>query len=59
MIRAIFRSETQDVFDGTTFVRRSAVLANVLDAPVAKLTMRDNVNACEDLIDAWTLCETM
>jgi len=47
------------MFDGTTFVRRSAVLANVLDAPVAKLTMRDNVNACEDLIDAWTLCEAL
>lgn len=41
--------------DGTAAVLRSAVLTDVLDAPVAKLAMGDNVNVGKDLLNAGTL----
>ena len=43
--------------NGTGPVLRSSMFANVLDAPIAELTMGDNVNIVEDLIDTRTLHE--
>ena len=34
------------------------MLADVLDAPVAKLTMCNNINAAENLVDTWTLFQS-
>ena len=55
LVHTVLGSEAKDVVDGVVAVRDGAVLANVLDAPVAELTMGDNVNAGKDLVDAWTL----
>ena len=55
LIHAVLGSEAEDVINGMVAVRDSAVLANVLDAPVAELTMSDNINAGKDLVDAGTL----
>lgn len=41
--------------DGTAAVGRGAVLANVLDAPVAKLPVSNNVDVGEDFLDAGSL----
>jgi hypothetical protein len=43
------------VFDGTVTISRGAVLANMLDAPVAKLATRHNINARQHFVNAWTL----
>ena len=43
------------MISGTTAVSRSAVLANVLDAPVSKLAVSDNINASKYLFDTGTL----
>lgn len=55
LVHAVFGSEAEDVIDGMVAVRDSTVLADVLDAPVAELTMGDNIDAGKDLIDAGTL----
>ena len=41
--------------NGTAAIARSAVLADVLDAPIPKLTMGDNINVSKNLLDAWAL----
>lgn len=41
--------------DSAATVGRSTVLANMLNAPIAKLTVGDNIDAIEDLGDARTL----
>jgi hypothetical protein len=41
--------------DGTAAILRSTMLADVLDAPVAKLAMGDNVNVGKDLLNAGAL----
>lgn len=41
--------------DSTVAVRESAMLADVLDAPVAELAVGDNIDAGKNFIDAWTL----
>jgi len=43
------------VVDSSTAVRRSAVLTDMLDAPVAKLTVSNDINACKNLLNARTL----
>lgn len=55
LIRAVLGRETENVFEcaGTVWVR--AVLADVLDAPVAELAMRDHINAAKDLTDTGAL----
>lgn len=39
----------------TAAVSRSTMLADVLNAPIAELTMRDDVDAGEDFIDTRAL----
>lgn len=41
--------------DGAAAVSRGAMLADVLNAPVAELAMGDNVNVGEDLLNAGAL----
>ena len=55
LIHAVFRGIAKDVINGATTVLGSPVLANVLDAPITELAMRNNVNAGKHLVDASTL----
>jgi len=55
LIGTILSSEAKNMLDGTALVSRTAVLANVLDAPVTELTVRDDVDASEDFVDTGTL----
>jgi hypothetical protein len=55
LIHAVLGSEAKDVVNGVVAVGNGAVLADVLNAPVAELTMGDNVNTGKDLVDAGTL----
>ena len=55
LIRAVLGSVSDDVVDGTAAVSGGAVLANVLDAPVAKLPVGYNVNIGEDFLNAGSL----
>ena len=43
------------MIDGTAAVDWEAMLANVLDAPVAKLTMGDDIDARQNFVDTGTL----
>lgn len=44
-----------DMLDCTTFVVGSAVLTDVLDAPVAELTVSEYINLCYNFFDCWSL----
>lgn len=55
LIGTVLSGEAENMLDSTTFVSGATVLADVLNAPVAELTMRDNVNTGEDFVDARTL----
>jgi hypothetical protein len=43
------------MISGTTAISRSAMLANMLDAPISKLAVGDYVNAGKYLFDTGTL----
>lgn len=53
LIHAVLGCEAEDVIDGTSAVWRRAVLADMLDAPIAELAMGDDINAGKDFIDTW------
>lgn len=55
LIHGVFGSVSNDMINGTAPVRRSSVLADVLDAPVAELAVGDDVNVGKDLLDAMAL----
>lgn len=55
LIHRVLRGISNDMIDGTAPVSRSAVLTDVLDAPITELTMGHNVNVEQDLLDAGTL----
>lgn len=55
LVDAVVVSIRQNMVDDAAFVRWRAVLAQVLDTPVAKLTMGDKINACDDFLDGRTL----
>jgi hypothetical protein len=55
LIHAVLGRVADDVVDGTAAIGGSAMLADVLDAPVAELTMGDDVDVCQDLLNARTL----
>lgn len=44
-----------DMLDCTTFVVGSAVLTDVLDAPVAELTVSEYINLCYNFFGCWSL----
>jgi len=55
LVHAVLGSKTEDVVDSVVTVRDGAVLADVLDAPVAELTVSDDINAGKNLVDTGTL----
>ncbi|MBE3045571.1 hypothetical protein IMZ48_24095 [Candidatus Bathyarchaeota archaeon] len=55
LVGAVLGRVPDDVVDGTAAVGGSAMLADVLDAPVAKLPVGNNVNVREDFLDAGSL----
>jgi hypothetical protein len=55
LIHAVLGGVTNNMVNGTAAISWGTMLANVLNAPVAKLTMSNDVNASKDLLDAWTL----
>jgi hypothetical protein len=52
LIHAILGSVANNMVDGAATIGWSAVLANVLDAPIAKLTMSNDVDAGKNLLNA-------
>ena len=55
LIDAVVVRVGQDVVDDTTLVGRRAVLAEVLDTPIAELTMSDEVDIVDHLLDSRAL----
>ena len=55
LVHTVFRGEAENVVDGTSTVRRAAVLADVLDAPITELTMSNDINAGKNFVDARAL----
>lgn len=55
LIHGVLGSVSNDMINGTAAVRRGTMLANMLDAPVAKLTVRHNIDVGKDFLDAWAL----
>jgi len=55
LVSTVFRGIADDMINGTAAISWSTMFANVLNAPIAELTMGDNVNASENFFDAWAL----
>lgn len=55
LIHAVLGGVADDVVNRTAAVRGSSMFADVLNAPVAKLTVSHNVNVCENFLDAGAL----
>ena len=55
LVHTVFGSIAENVIDSTATVSRCCVFADVLDTPITKLTVGNNVNAGEDFVDARTL----
>jgi hypothetical protein len=55
LIHAVFRSISNDMINSTAAVSWSAMLADMLDTPVAKLTVGHDIDACKYLFNARTL----
>lgn len=55
LVHTILCSVAEDVIDCTDTVSWSSVLADMLNAPVAELTVGDDVDTGEDFVDAWAL----
>lgn len=55
LIHAVLRSVSDDMVDGAAAIGWSAMLADVLDAPVSKLSVGDDVDAAKDLLNTWPL----
>ena len=47
------------MINGTTAISWSAMLANMLDAPVSKLAVSDNINVGKYLFDTGTLAKLL
>lgn len=59
LVHRVLRGISNHMIDGTATVCRSAVLTNVLDAPIAELTVSHNVDVQKDFLDAGTLLPYM
>ena len=55
LVDAVVVSICENVVDNAALVGWRAMLAQMLDTPVAKLTMGNEVDACDDFLDGWTL----
>src|SRR5450432_3961204 len=57
LIHAVLSSKSDDMISCTAAISWSAMLANMLDAPVAELAVSYDINACQHLFNARTLNE--
>jgi len=57
LIHAILRSIANDMVNSSAAISWSTMLADVLNAPVAKLTVGDDVNALKNLLNARALSD--
>lgn len=55
LVHAVLGGEAKNMVDGAVTIGGSSVLADVLDAPVAKLSVRDDINTSQHLTDARAL----
>lgn len=55
LVSAVFGSITNDMVNSTAAVRRGAVLADMLDAPVSELSMCHNIDIGKDFFNARAL----
>ena len=55
LVHAVFRSVSDDMINCSAPISWGSMFANVLDAPVAELAVRDDIDTSKDLIDAGTL----
>jgi len=55
LVHTVFGGVAKNMVDSATTVSWSAMLADMLNAPIAELTVSDNVDAIEDLGNARTL----
>lgn len=55
LVGAVFGCVSDNMVDGSAAVRRTSVFADVLDAPISKLAVGNNVNVGEHFFNAWTL----
>lgn len=55
LVHAVFRGITNDVVNGTASISWSTMLANVLDTPIAELTMSNDVDTGKNLFNARAL----
>lgn len=55
LVHGILSSVSNNMINGTAPVSRSSVLTNMLDAPVSELTVGDDVNIGEDLLNTMAL----
>jgi hypothetical protein len=55
LVHAILRGVADDMVNGSAAISWGTMLADVLDAPVAKLAMSNDVNACQNFLNARAL----
>jgi hypothetical protein len=55
LIGAVLGGIPNDMINSPATVWRCAVFADVLDAPVSKLTMRDNIDICKNFFNTRAL----
>jgi hypothetical protein len=55
LVHAVLRSIADDMINGAATISWSTMFANVLNAPVTELAMSNNVNACQDFLNARAL----
>lgn len=55
LVHAILRCIANDVINSTAAVDRRSMLANVLDAPISKLAVGNDVDTSKNFFDAWAL----
>lgn len=46
LIHAVVNGTVEDMVGSSTLIERGTVLANMLDAPISKLAVRENVYLC-------------
>jgi hypothetical protein len=57
LIHTILGSIANNVINCPATIGRSAVLAYMLNAPITKLSMSNDINACENFFNTWALEE--
>jgi hypothetical protein len=59
LVHAVLGSISNDMFNGPATISWGTMLADVLNAPIAKLAMGDNVDACKNFLNARALTELL